>query len=628
MGDLRLRDNPALFAAAHAGPTVPLFVWCPAEGTALQAALAPTLRHLDAALWRRYGSHLRLLGGGEDRAFWARLDEREEPCERAREGQLARLAAQQGVEVTLGAGELGSAVKFSLVPCMPLSVLGSDAGMRCRLRKLHSAFLFRDPERCRIFQAVQRFGPVGMKARQRVAGPLASSDTVPGGEIRKAVVEPPRLTPLPGEQHLPFAGDADAAWPFKGAMPTSRVTGRPLLDDSQQLEKIWGFTEEDAQQALAQFQKSEGGLARYKGSITRDAGPKAKESRLAPYFRLGLLSMVDLWWRLDRSGDEARKWFRRCAWRDYAYWMLHYWPSLPEEPMRMAFRDMPWLRTRRDAAVEAWRQGTTGFPLVDAGMRELRSTGYLQQNLRHTVGQFLVETLGADWRVGEEWFHLALADSDLAINSMMWQHQGLAGVSQWLIGIDCHPVRHARAADPQGEYVRYWIPELSKLPLKYLHCPWEAPADVLNAAGVKLGTSYPRPVVADVDVARAEFLERARRCRAAAPWDCFSADGCDLLALPTEPSPLRMERGIWALTERRLRGNTPEKGGGKGKGKGKSQCRIENRAVKEDEGARQRSKNEADKREGKGKGQRRWNDAKVQEEAWDGRRRWQRASGA
>ncbi|CAJ1459702.1 unnamed protein product [Effrenium voratum] len=515
--------------------------------------------------------------------FWVAA-RREEPCERAREGQLARLAAQQGVEV-----------------------------------KLHSAFLFRDPERCRIFQAVQR----GMHIFKAFWAGWHE-----GGEIRKAVVEPPRLTPLPGEQHLPFAGDADAAWPFKGAMPTSRVTGRPLLDDSQQLEKIWGFTEEDAQQALAQFQKSEGGLARYKGSITRDAGPKAKESRLAPYFRLGLLSMVDLWWRLDRSGDEARKWFRRCAWRDYAYWMLHYWPSLPEEPMRMAFRDMPWLRTRRDAAVEAWRQGTTGFPLVDAGMRELRSTGYLQQNLRHTVGQFLVETLGADWRVGEEWFHLALADSDLAINSMMWQHQGLAGVSQWLIGIDCHPVRHARAADPQGEYVRYWIPELSKLPLKYLHCPWEAPADVLNAAGVKLGTSYPRPVVADVDVARAEFLERARRCRAAAPWDCFSADGCDLLALPTEPSPLRMERGIWALTERRLRGNTPEKGGGKGKGKGKSQCRIENRAVKEDEGARQRSKNEADKREGKGKGQRRWNDAKVQEEAWDGRRRWQRASGA
>jgi len=562
IGDLRLRDNPALYWAAfkNAGPTVPIFVWCPEEekelacpsssgafnwgyeGTALQAALIPALRQLDLALARHQGgkgSRLRLLqqapGAAEAVVAFARsigareihLNRREEPCERQREQQLQSLAAKEGIQVSL-----------------------------------HSAFLFRDPERCRIFQAVQR----GMHIFKAFWAGWHE-----GGEIRKAVPEPPWLRPLEGEQtSLPFAGEADQHWPLPGLMPASRVNrGASVLQDSKRLEELWVFSEEAAWEALEQFRKSN--LNRYHGSITRDAGPKAKESKLSPYFRLGLLSMVDVWWMMDRSSDEARKWFRRCAWRDYAYWMLHYWPSLPEEPMRMAFREMQWLRSSEDNAVEAWRNGLTGFPLVDAGMRELKQTGYLQQNLRHTVGQFLVETLGVDWRVGEEWFHISLVDSDLAINSMMWQHQGLTGVSQWLIGIDCHPVRHARNADPKGDYVRTWLPELAQLPLKYLHCPWEAPADVLKMAGVKLGVSYPHRVVDDVDAARSAFLSVARQCRAAAPAECFSSDGCDLLALPTEPSPLRMERGIWALTERRLRDQGPQHGrppSGKGKGKG------------------------------------------------------------
>lgn len=262
--------------------------------------------------------------------------------------------------------------------------------------------------------------------------------------------------------------------------------------------------------------------------------------------------------------------------------------------MRLAFRDMTWLRDAADDAVEAWRCGRTGFPLVDAGMRELRSTGYLQQNLRHTVGQFLVETLGVDWRIGEEWFHITLVDSDLAINSMMWQHQGLTGVSQWLIGIDCHPKRHAKAADPKGEYVRYWVPELSKLPLQYLHCPHEAPADVLEKAGVKLGATYPYPVVADVDAARSAFLEHAKHCRNRADSACFSPDGCDLLAPPPEPSPLGQNPpGIWALTERRLRGgvSTPASLEVSRRGRGASE-------------------------KGRGKGQRRWNDG--WERGWGG----------
>lgn len=602
IGDLRLRDNPALYWAASGNPgaTVPIFVWCPEEekalacpsssgafhwgyeGTALHAALIPTLRQLDNALGKHWGggSRLRLLPQQEPAATTAaeavvafarsigareiHLNRREEPCERAREMQLQQLASKENIQVTL-----------------------------------HSAFLFRDPERCRIFQAVQRELHI-FKAFW--------AGWHEGGEIRKALPEAPRLKPLEGEQtSLPFAGLADPQWPLPGLVPASRVTkGASVMEEAKRLEQLWTFSEEAAWEALAQFQKTN--LNRYHGSITRDAGPKAKESKVSPYFRLGLLSMVDVWWQMDRSSDEARKWFRRCAWRDYAYWMLHYWPSLPEEPMRMAFRNMQWLRPADDPAVEAWKNGTTGFPLVDAGMRELKTTGYLQQNLRHTVGQFLVETLGVDWRVGEEWFHASLVDSDLAINSMMWQHQGLTGVSQWLIGIDCHPVRHARNADPRGDYVRYWVPELAQLPMKYLHCPWEAPVEALKNAGVKLGETYPQRVVHDVDAQRAAFLVLAQQCRRAAPKECFSSDGCDLLSLPSEPSPLRMERGIWALTERRLRDGPQSGGKGAAKGKGKA-----NR----------------DARGGKGTKQSETDSVKVETQVSSAyTRRWQRATGA
>jgi len=258
--------------------------------------------------------------------------------------------------------------------------------------------------------------------------------------------------------------------------------------------------------------------------------------------------MVDIYWQVDRNSDQAKKWFRRCAWRDYAYWMLHHWTDLPEAGMRPAFDKLEWLVDGQDDSVTAWKNGATGYPLVDAAMRELKQTGYLQQNVRHTVGQFLIEVMGADWRDGEEWFHIALADSDLAINSMMWQHQGLAGVSQWLIGIDCHPVKHARAVDPSGSYVRKWVPELAQLPDRVLHCPWDAPAATLRKANVELGPTYPHRIVEDVEGARAAFLQRAIQCRNAAPRSCFSNDGCDLLTLPST-SRLSMN-GIRALTEK------------------------------------------------------------------------------
>ena len=123
--------------------------------------------------------------------------------------------------------------------------------------------------------------------------------------------------------------------------------------------------------------------------------------------------------------------------------------------------------------------------------------------------------LQVSWVHGEQWFHVTLADCDAAINAMMWQHQGLCGVSQWLTSVECHPVRHARKCDPDGAQVRRFCPELAGLPVEHLHAPWAAPPGVLRAAGVELGRTYPHRIVQDYDAARQRFMEKLQDCRSA-----------------------------------------------------------------------------------------------------------------
>ena len=133
-----------------------------------------------------------------------------------------------------------------------------------------------------------------------------------------------------------------------------------------------------------------------------------------------------------------------------------------------------------DDALRAWQFGQTGYPLVDAGMRELWATGYVPNYVRHVVAGFLIEYLNVDWRHGQLWFHDTLVDADVAIQGFMWQNGGHSGMDQW--NFVMHPVYAAKSADPDGEYVRRWCPELSGLPREFVHCPWEAPATTLAAA--------------------------------------------------------------------------------------------------------------------------------------------------
>jgi len=443
---------------------------------------------------------------------------------------------------------------------------------QCRLLGIQSqsfsAFLFKEPESCPIFQSLRQ-GQHIFKAFWE--------GWHKGGHVREALPYPAKLPPISSEPVLTSARKLDPEWPFGGHVPPDRrlslVGKKGTLQGGPETEALlapWRpLTETEAWTRLERF-LAEGGLKKYVGSITRDAGPSAKESRLSPFYRLGLLSMVSAYWQLDHSLPQSKKWLRRCAWRDYAYWMLTYWKDLPERPMRPAYDSLEW--SDDSTALRAWQCGTTGWPLVDAAMRELRQTGYLQQHLRHIVGQFLVEVIGASWVKGEEWFHVCLADADVAINAMMWQHQGLTGVSQWLTSVECHPVRQAQKADPDGEYVRQYCPELAKLPLQYLHQPWAAPEGVCRNADVRLGVTYPLRIIEDLDRSRAGFMKRLQLCRARRP-DCLARGGNDTIKCP-QTCPVPGLTSIVALTEHSVKEGSHDQGmnvakrsGAKGSGK-------------------------------------------------------------
>lgn len=181
-----------------------------------------------------------------------------------------------------------------------------------------------------------------------------------------------------------------------------------------------------------------------------------------------------------------------------------------------------------DGAFRAWCEGRTGYPMVDAGMRELWATGYMVQSVRMVAAAFLCSALGQDWRKGQRWFHDTLVDADVAINAMMWQSASGSGVDPW----NFTPSPENASQDPTGAYARRWLPELSRLPTKYLHRPWLAPAPVLGAAGVELGTTYPHRVVTDLP-ARRRLAVRATLAARRTALHLNDAGGYDLLPLPS-----------------------------------------------------------------------------------------------
>ena len=192
---------------------------------------------------------------------------------------------------------------------------------------------------------------------------------------------------------------------------------------------------------------------------------------------------------------------------------MYHFPTLPEQNWKPAFDAYPWRSSATDLA--AWQRGLTGYPMVDAGMRELWRTGTMHNRVRMIVASFLIKHLRLDWRLGEAWFWDTLLDADLANNAAGWQWVAGSGADAAPYFRIFNPIEQGRKFDPDGIYVRKWCPELAKLPDAFLHAPFQAPAEVLHSAGVVLGQTYPAPIV-DHAAARAAALAGYASVKAAA----------------------------------------------------------------------------------------------------------------
>ncbi|GAM99314.1 deoxyribodipyrimidine photolyase [alpha proteobacterium U9-1i] len=226
-------------------------------------------------------------------------------------------------------------------------------------------------------------------------------------------------------------------------------------------------------------------------------------SRLSPHLHFGEISPSQIWAALDPDAPGADKFLAEIGWREFSNHLLFHWPLLPEQNWRVQFDAFPW---RDDAsALSAWQRGRTGYPVVDAAMRELWLTGYMHNRARMIAASFLIKHLLLDWRHGEAWFWDTLLDADLANNSASWQWVAGSGADASPYFRIFNPVTQGERYDSNGAYVRRWLPELAKLPNAALHAPWTADAATLKNAGVVLGETYPAPIV-DHAEARARAL--------------------------------------------------------------------------------------------------------------------------
>jgi deoxyribodipyrimidine photo-lyase len=248
-------------------------------------------------------------------------------------------------------------------------------------------------------------------------------------------------------------------------------------------------------------------------------------SRLSPHLHFGEISPRQIWAATEALGEEAgifpssngaRVFLSEVGWREFAYHLLFHFPHTPKEPLRPEFSRFPWREDRDGRLLRAWQRGQTGYPIVDAGMRELWTTGWMHNRVRMVVASFLVKHLRLPWQRGAEWFWDTLVDADLAANTLGWQWSAGCGADAAPYFRVFAPVLQGFKFDGQGDYVRRWVPEIAGLPDKHLHAPWEAPAEVLEGAGVTLGDSYPKPMV-DHKTARDAALAAYQELRKSRP---------------------------------------------------------------------------------------------------------------
>ncbi|MQG35340.1 MAG: deoxyribodipyrimidine photo-lyase [SAR202 cluster bacterium] len=266
----------------------------------------------------------------------------------------------------------------------------------------------------------------------------------------------------------------------------------------------WSIGETNANLNLTNFISQN--LANYKTG--RDFPALPNVSRLSPHLHFGEISPNQIWHRIlalrSLMNGNSDKFLSELGWREFAHYLLWHFPHLPYESLQERFDEFPW--SYDDTYLKQWQSGITGYPIVDAGMRELNQTGYMHNRLRMIVGSFLVKNLLIHWHAGRDWFWERLVDADIANNSAGWQWIAGCGADAAPYFRVFNPILQGKKFDPDGLYIKTYIPELKDVPLEYIFSPWEAPQSVLEKAGVVLGKEYPLPIV-DLKTSRLKALE-------------------------------------------------------------------------------------------------------------------------
>ncbi|MBR0964278.1 deoxyribodipyrimidine photo-lyase [Bradyrhizobium diazoefficiens] len=447
--DLRLSDHPALHAAAKSGaPVVCLYVLDDAAGRAPGGAarwwLAQSLRALGADIATRGGSLILRKGpaakvipevvreSGAAAVYWNGIAQAShQAVEKALEAALAKLGASSQI--------------------FPGDLLVAPSEIRNK-----------EGRGLRVFTPFWR----------RVL----------------SLGDPPK--PLPAPKVLQagpnIPGDTLESWKLEPGKP----------DWAGGLRERWTPGEASARTGLRDFLKHT--VRSY--AADRDRPDRDCTSGLSPHLRFGELSPRQVWHaaRFAAAEDHATgpgvdKFLSELGWREFCRHLLHDHPDLATENLQANFDGFPWKPD--DAALAAWQRGRTGYPIVDAGLRELWHTGVMHNRVRMVVASFLVKHLLIDWRDGESWFWDTLVDADAGSNPANWQWVAGCGADAAPYFRVFNPQLQGEKFDPDGSYVRRWVPELKDMPAKLIHQPWQATPLELASAGVTLGKTYPQPIV-------------------------------------------------------------------------------------------------------------------------------------
>ncbi len=251
--------------------------------------------------------------------------------------------------------------------------------------------------------------------------------------------------------------------------------------------------ETEALKLAREFMRQEEGLARY--GVTRDELGLDATSHLSPHLHFGTISVRELARRARAAGAgrDGKIWIDELVWREFYAQVMWHFPHAARGAFRREYAQLVWRNEESEFA--AWRAGRTGYPIVDAGMRQLNATGWMHNRARMIVASFLTKDLLIDWRWGERYFMQHLIDGDMASNNGGWQWSAGTGTDAQPFFRVFNPVLQGKRFDADGEYVRHWVPELGRVPSRYIHAPWEMPNDIARKAGVAIGVDYPAPIV-------------------------------------------------------------------------------------------------------------------------------------